>query len=371
MNYGPETSSTLLAAMASGIGELVFLSKEWIEEIRRVLNSEARRRASQLADLGSFTVCEVAVNAPAYLRCGGRMAWNAVFENASVFVNEGELPAQQCDLKVVGDHSLMSNLARIQYDNRDPKIVSSAQTRLVKVGRWQIEGSIPSHPALAQALRFTHDEMAQRTMPRFVWMSPEWVMCTRHIVSTRALSDKYRHDLKDVDYTFAEEFVNPPRYAFPDGKPAGFWVRCDKGSITVGSGSLPVHLQPAMFQYKGDYVPVVPVGRTVEASMNEEDRSEQRDYSRTAFRHDTDKGEEPFFQQSFNGDHPEMPPALARVMAVLHDELSKRSSGELPKDYTDVREQWSSAPRFDRDENYDPTWLKYDEFDIYGRPLDQ
>ncbi len=371
MNYGPETSSTLLAAMATGIGDLVFLTEDWIDAIRQVLESETRRRASQLTDLGSFTVCEVAVNAPAYLRCGGRLAWNAVFENEAVSVSQGELPAQQCDLKVVGDHSLMSNLARIQYDNRNPRIVSAAQARLVKVGRWQFEGSIPSHPALVQTLRFTHDEMAQKTMPRFVWMSPEWVMCTRHIVSTRALSDKYRDGLKDVDYTFAEEFVNPPRYAFPDGKPAGFWIRCDKGSITVGSGSLPDHLKPANFQNKGEYVPVVPVGRTVEASMTEEDRTEQRDYSRIAFRHDADKGEEPFFQQSFKGDKPEMPPTLARVMAVLHDELSKRSSGELPKDYSDVREQWSSAPKFDRDENYDPTWLKYDEFDIYGSPLDQ
>lgn len=369
MNYGPETSSTLLAAMASGIGDLVFLSEEWIEEIRKVLEWETSRRASQLADLGSFTICEVAVNAPAYLRCGGRMAWNAVFENATVSVNQGELPAQKCDLKVVGDHSLMSNLARIQYDNRDPKIVAAAQSRLVKVGRWQFEGSIPSHPALAQTLRFTHDEMARRTMPRFVWMSPEWVMCTRHIVSTRALSEKYRNDLKDVEYTFAEEFINPPRYAFPDGKPAGFWVRCDKGSITVGSGSLPDHLQPANFQNKGEYVPVIPVGRTVEASMTEEDRTEQRDYSRTAFRHDADKGEKPFFQQSFKGGKPEMPPALARVMAVLHDELSKRSSGELPKDYSEVRQQWSSSPKFDRDESYDPTWLKYDELDIYGNSL--
>lgn len=371
MNYGTETSSTLLAAMASGIGDLVFLSEEWIDTIRQVLEGETGRRADQLADLGSFTVCEVAVNAPTYLRCGGRLAWNAVFENGKVSVNQGELPKQECDLKVVGDHSLMSNLARIQYDNRDPNIVASAQNRLVKVGRWQFEGSIPSHPALVQTLRFTHDEMAQRTMPRFVWMSPEWVMCTRHIVSTRALSDKYRDGLKDVEYTFAEEFINPPRYAFPNGKPAGFWIRCDKGSITVGSGSLPDHLQPANFQNKGEYVPVVPVGRTVEASMTEDDRTDQRDYSRIAFRHNADKGEKPFFQQSFKEDKPQMPPALARVMAVLHDELSKRSSGELPKDYADVREQWSSSPKFDREENYDPTWLKYDEFDIYGNRLNQ
>ncbi|MCY3885603.1 MAG: hypothetical protein OXG24_11900 [Gammaproteobacteria bacterium] len=369
MNYGPETSSTLLAAMANGIGDLVFLSNEWIDTIRDTLEQETNRRANQLSNLGKFTVCEVAVNAPAYLRCKGRLAWNAVFEDDAVTVSQGELSDSECDLKITGDHSLMSNLARIQYDNRDPRIVAAAQNRLYTIGKWKFEGSMPSHPALLQTLRFTHDQMAVLTMPRFVWMSPEWVACTRHIVSTRALSEKYRNGLTDVEYTFSEEFINPPKYAFPDGSPAGFWIRCDRGSITVGSGKLPDHLQPANFQNKGEYVPVVPVGRTVEASMTEEDRKQQRDYSRTAFRHDAEKGEQPFFQQSFKDGKPEMPPSLARVMAVLHDELSKRSSGELPGDYANVRAQWDQTPRFDRDDNYDPSWLKYDKYDIYGRPL--
>lgn len=368
MNYGPETSSTLLAAMAPGIGDLVYLSDEWVDAIRQVLEAEANVRSNQLGDLERFTLCELAVNAPAYLRCGGKLSWHAAFEGTDITVCKGEIPSQECDLKITGDHSLMSNLARIQYDNRDPRIVAAAQKRLFTVGKWKFEGSMPSHPALTQMLRLTHDQMAQRTMPRFVWMSPEWVTCTRHIVSTRASSDKYRDGLTDVEYTFAEEFINPPRYAFPDGDPAGFWVRCDKGTITVGSGSLPDHLQPANFQNKGEYVPVVPVGRTVDAAMSEDDRNEQRDYSRVAFRHNADEGEKPFFQQSFKDGKPEMPPALARVMAVLHDELSKRSSGELPKDYANVRDQWNQSPKFDRDESYDPSWLKYDKFDIYGRP---
>lgn len=369
MNYGSETSSTLIAAMAAGIGDLVFLSDEWIDAMRQVLEGETSRRRDQLSNTDTFTLCEVAVNAPAYLHCGGTLAWNAVFENSSVRVSQGELSSRDCDLKITGDHSLMSNLARVQHDNRDPRIVAAAQKRLYTVGRWKIEGSIPKCPALIHTLRYAHDQMARRTMPRFVWMSPEWVTCTRHIVSTRAQSEKYRDALGDVQYTFAEEFINPPKYAFPDGRPAGFWIRCEKGSITVGSGSLPEHLQPADFQNRGEYVPVVPVGRTVEATMTESDRQEQREYSRTAFRHHAKKGEQPFFQQSFKGDKPDMPPSLARVLAVLHDELSKRSSGELPVDYLDVRDQWSSVPKFDREENYDPTWLKYSEFDVYGNPI--
>ncbi len=200
-------------------------------------------------------------------------------------------------------------------------------------------------------------------------MSPEWVSCTRHIVTTRANSEKYRDGLVDVDYTFAEEFVYPPKFVVSDGSPTGFWVRCERGGIIVGFGSLPAELQPADFQNKGEYVPVVPVGRTVEAAMDDDQRKEQRDYMRTAFRHDAEQGEKPFFEQSFKSGKPEMPPGLGRVMAVLHDELSKRSSGELPSDYEEVRDKWQEAPSFDRESSYDPSWLKYDQFDIYGNPL--
>ena len=65
-----------------------------------------------------------------------------------------------------------------------------------------------------------------------------------------------------------------------------------------------------------------------------------------------------------------MPPELARVLAPLHDELSKRTSGELPADYLDVKPDWGIPQGFDRDPDYDPSWLRYDEVDIYGEPLD-
>lgn len=367
MNYGNETSSTLLAAMADGIGDLVFASDEWVAAARDVLEQEVQRRASQLNDLGTFTLCEVAHNVPAWLHVGNKLAWNASFDNGSVSVAPGELTNDECDLKLQGDHSLMSNLGRIQHSNRDPSVVQAAQARLMKLGRWEVHGALPTHPGLSHTLRTLHDEMAVRTMPRFVWMSPEWVSLTRHIVSTRALSDKYRDDLTDVVFTFAEEFVNPPKYAFPDGDSGGFWVHCDHGAITVGSGSLPEQLAPADFQNLGEYVPVVQVGRTVNAAMTDEEKQEQVEYSRTAFRVDIKGGEKPYIEQKTSDK--QMPPELGRVMMVLHDELSKRSSGDLPIDYeADIREQWQTKPLFDRHPDYDPTWLKYDEFDIYGNP---
>ena len=83
-----------------------------------------------------------------------------------------------------------------------------------------MQGSLPQHPVLGAVLRSLHDAMASRTMPRFVWMTPEWVSSARHIVTTRAASEKYADGLKNVVYTFAEEFTDTPRYAFPDGATA-------------------------------------------------------------------------------------------------------------------------------------------------------
>ena len=367
MNNKVNDSSVLLATMADGIGDLVFLSKEWIEVASEVLTQELAKRKDQLKDLESYTLCEVAVNPPPYLDCGGKLSWNAKFKTDKVDVSMGELPDSECDLKLTGDHSLMSNVARIQYHNRDPELVRHAQDRVFRLGKWVRHGKFPPNAALAEVLRSFHDTMAVRTMPRFVWMSPEWVSCARHIISSRARSDKYHAGLIDVEYKFAEEFVNPPGYAFPSGEVAGFWVHCHLGSITVGTGSLPDHLQPADFQNRGEYIPVLPVGRTVETTMTDEDREEQKNYFRSAFR--VEKGMEPIFVQTWKSGKPDLPPALGRVMMVLHDELSKRTSGELPSDYQHVRDQWNSVLSFDRDKHYDSSWLKYNEYTIYGQPI--
>ena len=360
--------SPVLAAMADGIGDLTFASAEWVEAARDALTAAAARHADGLADVGSVTLCEVAHNPPAYLDVGGPLAWHATFDGADVAVGTGELATSVCDFKIAGDHSIMSNLARLQYVGRSPTVVIAAQERLLKLSRWQRHGDLPHHGVLGVALRDLHDAMAVRTMPRFVFMTPEWVSSARHVLTTRATSAKYADRIKDIVYTFSEEFTDTPAYAFPDGSQGGFWVRADHGRITVGAGPLPTMLEPADHLTKGKYTPVVPVGRTVNAAMADADKTEQAAYSKTAFRRDAETGEFPVNQTSPSGRGP-MPPELGRVFLPLHDELSKRTSGDLPADFDEtIPEQWATPQHFDRRPDYDPSWLRYDQVDIYGAP---
>ena len=54
-------------------------------------------------------------------------------------------------------------------------------------------------------------------------------------------------------------------------------------------------------------------------------------------------------------------------MAVLHDELSKRTAGDLPGDYDEsIKSEWATPNQFDRPDGYDKSWLKYNEVDIFG-----
>ena len=225
-----------------------------------------------------FVFCEVAHNPPAYLRSGDKLAWHARFNNGSVEVAAGELDDRDCDYKMEGDHSVISNFSRILNYGKDPHLVSLAQDRLARLSRWKLHGEMSDHPVLAVVLRSMHDAMAYRTMPRFTFMTPEWVSSARFILSSRATSEKYAESIKGIQYTFSEEFINTPAYAFPDGSHGGFWARFDHGEVAVGAGPLPDDLGPADQLTKGEYVPVVPVGRTVNASMTEEEQLEQNEY---------------------------------------------------------------------------------------------
>lgn len=355
--------SDLWAAMADGIGELTFLSSEWVDAARDVLNSLVAERADGLSGV-KFSFCEVAHNPPAYLRVGSKLAWNVTFDGDSVAVNEGEIDASDCDFRLQGEHAILSNMARLQYKGRDPKVVAAAQGRLGKLGRWEFDGKGPESPVLGAVLRGLHDDMAGRTMPRFTFMTPEWVNCARHILTTRA--DKYADRIKDVVFTFSEEFTDTPAYAFPDGSHGGFWLHCDHGNVTVGAGPLPTELEPADMLTKGMYTPVVPVGRTVNAAMTEEDQAEQAEYSKAAFRFDKVRNRRPVEQTQPSGKGP-MPSELGVIFMPLHDELSKRTANELPCDFDHtLKAEWSAPPRFDRDPDYDPSWLNYEKVDIYG-----
>uniref|UniRef100_A0A7S1RMB7 Uncharacterized protein n=1 Tax=Alexandrium catenella TaxID=2925 RepID=A0A7S1RMB7_ALECA len=215
--------------------------------------------------------------------------------------------------------------------------------------------------------------MAERTIPRFVWMTPEWVSCAREIITARAANPKFADNarqqpmLKDLDYVFAEEFQHPPPYAAPDGASGGFWVVARHGRVTVGSGALPAeHGEPDVLT-RGEYVPILAGGRTVNAALSAE---EQKLVARHQARLPKAFGGRPTMsavQRVREGSGP-MPAALGVCMLPLHDELSLRASGEVPSDF-DPAVPDGGAPAFDRSPEYRGTWLRYDRVDVYGRPL--
>lgn len=358
---GPSNTrvSAVLATMAEGVGDLSFATPEWVAAAQEALTAAVAKHADGLKDLGEFTLCEVAHNPPAYLHAGAKLAWYVKFDGSKVEAHTGELSADQCDLKIEGDHSIMSNLGRIQYHGNDPTVVAKAQARLGKLSRWEISGSMPDHPVLRAVLRSLHDTMAVRTLPRFVWMSPEWVETARRLLSARA--EEFADGIEDVEYLFNEVFTDPPAFAFPGGEDSGFWVHCSHGEITVGYGRSPAELGTPDYMNELLYTPIVPVGRTVNAAMTDDDKAGQGAYSAAALAGiDLGPGKTVGAQ---------MPPGLGRVFGNLHDDLSLRSSGELPSDYDkSVRKEWATPYEFDRDPGYDASWLLYDKFDIYGNP---
>ena len=100
--------------------------------------------------------------------------------------------------------------------------------------------------------------------------------------------------------------------------------------------------------------------------MTDEEKAEQASYSRLAFKADEESGKPPVDQSSPSGKG-EMPAELAKIFAPLHDELSKRTSSELPSDFDqNVTSRWSQPQLFDRPEGYDASWLRFDQVDIYG-----
>ena len=361
--------TSLSACMPPGIGELTFGSEDYVKEAGKVLSNLVFEGSSLLSSAPKFTMCFVGHNPPAYLKLGEPLAWNFTINGTQVEVRVGALDEGACDLKVETDHSVLSNAARLLRTGINPAIRDHALQRLDRVGRWQISGQWPEHAGLGHILHELHEVMAPKTMPRFTFMTPEWVTTARHILITRSMSDKYRDAIKEQNFTFSEEFTHTPKYAFPDGAHGGFWVKCVNGSFTVGAGPLPESLGPADMLTKGQYTPVVPVGRTVNAAMDEVDQKAQRAYSRVAFAPDGD-GKPPVNQSSPSGGGP-MSQELGRIFIPLHDELSKRTSSELPLDFEqDVEERWADAQPFDRDSSFDKSWLCYDTVDIYGNPRD-
>ena len=73
-------------------------------------------------------------------------------------------------------------------------------------------------------------------------------------------------------------------------------MHCDRGNVTVGAGPLPKELEPADALTLGIYTPVVPMGRTVNAAMTEEEQQQRAEYGKSAFRFDKEAGRRPVDQ---------------------------------------------------------------------------
>ena len=136
--------SVVLSAMADGIGDLTFASREWVAVAGEALAAAAAKHAEGLADLGRFSLCEVAHNAPAYLHAGASLAWHVHFDGAKVSAHVGELCEEACDSKIEGDHSVMSNLGRISFRGRDPQVVAAARLDFRSCPGGRSMGASPS-----------------------------------------------------------------------------------------------------------------------------------------------------------------------------------------------------------------------------------
>ena len=369
MTIANGTVSVLTSAMPEGIGDLTFASPDWVQAAQVELDKQTTAFADSLQGAARHSFCQVAHNAPQFLHLGNTLSYSVIFENGGATILNEELPDSECDMKMSGDHSILSNMARLVFSGKDPKVTNAARNRLFSLGRFQMYGQQPGDTVLHAIWSRVNDAMAERTMPRFVFMTPEWVSSARKILTSRSTSDKYAEQLQDVDFTFSEEFTDTPKYAFPDGSHGGFWVRCRRGRLTVGAGPLDEENGVADHLTLGMYEPVVPVGRTVNASLTEEEKKAVETYTAQAFRYNKELDRRPVDQKQPSGKGP-MPAELARVFLPLHDELSKRTAGDLPQDYQSPGSQaWAQPQSFDRHPDYDPSLLRYDEVDIYGNPL--
>lgn len=354
----------LLAAAADGLGELDFASEAWVAAAESVLRPLVTSATGALAGV-SFTLCEVAHNAPVYLHAGSKLAWHARIEvgekdgRGGVQLTVGAGEVADADLLVEGDHSVMSNCTRIQHAGRDPGIVAQAEAIIARVGRFRTSGTVPSSPAaLAVVLREFRDRMAALTLPKFPWMSPPWVAVARQYIHEQALAQGDVQGLAEASFVFAEEFRNPPRYVSPDAVNGGFWVVVRGGLPEVGHGPLPPAHGAADKKTEGEYAAVLPVGRTVHACDTEADTAAQAEYSRQAFAKElAPAGERSVISVSSpSRSGKEMPAALKRIMAPIHDELSRRSTGCMASDFEDRSHEppiWHAAQPFDRTEAYD------------------
>merc|ERR1712216_62289 len=116
---------------------------------------------------------------------------------------------------------------------------------------------------------------------------------------------------------------------------------------------------------KGKYVPVLAGGRTVNAALNKEEMKQVAEQNE---RNGEARVMEAVMKVNKKKASTPMPPVMGVCMLPMHDELSLRSSGELPSDFDSKFPDGGALP-FDRHPEFSETWLRYDKVDVYGQPL--
>jgi hypothetical protein len=192
--------------MAEGPGEICYASAEWIKAAEASLPEVVSSMSDDLKNLDNYVLCIVAHNAPIWLRVGSKLAWGIRVANGEASLFEGEL--DECDLKIEGDHSILSNLSRIvKHDDTGREVAAryTKQTRLVATPGVELP------PAMKKLNETLHHKMAEKTFPRYVFMTPEWAGLARLMISAGA--ERNAEDLKEVSLTFSEEMYGGPAWA--------------------------------------------------------------------------------------------------------------------------------------------------------------
>jgi hypothetical protein len=154
--------------MRMGDAKVVFGSNEWVEAAQRGLDELLAANAARVAGQ-SITVCEVFTNVPPDLtggRADGTRAWHFTVKDGRAFARDGELKAEETDMKIVTDYNAILPLARKVYvtEQGDAELVAAYREELARDGRYRSFGDRSRYPAeLGSVLSELHNRLARIT----------------------------------------------------------------------------------------------------------------------------------------------------------------------------------------------------------------
>lgn len=134
-------------------------SQAWLDELFRLMREVTARHP----DI-RFSVCEVFTGVPARLEpdSDGQIAWHGFLEHGYAKLQRGEVPAEDVDVKTIGDWEALLPAARAKVEMTPEGI---ARYRALSAGA-AAEGRIERHgdPSKAPAeLMEIHNALAERT----------------------------------------------------------------------------------------------------------------------------------------------------------------------------------------------------------------